>query len=88
MLRKAVIRVIYAQGVEAVERTIRQLYEMIEVEDERVHQLVARATVAHLQKKCAYPAGVELRYRDEQTRLGDADENAPTRHQSRCGQSN
>ncbi|MDQ3650411.1 MAG: transposase [Acidobacteriota bacterium] len=57
---------------------------MIEVEDERVHQLVARATVAHLQKKCAYPAGVELRYRDEQTRLGDADENAPTRHQSRC----
>ncbi len=50
MLRKREIRVIYAQGVEAVERTIRQLYEMIEVEDERVHQLVTLATAAHLQK--------------------------------------
>jgi uncharacterized protein YoxC len=33
-----------------VERTIRQLYEMIEVEDERVHKLVTLATAAHLQK--------------------------------------
>jgi len=29
---------------------IRQLYEMIEVEDERVHRLVAAANAAHLQK--------------------------------------
>ena len=50
MLRKREIRVIYAQGVEAVETTIRQLYEMIEVEDERVHKLIASATTAHLQK--------------------------------------
>jgi len=33
-----------------VETTIRQLYEMIEVEDERVHKLIASATTAHLQK--------------------------------------
>jgi transposase len=44
------IRVMYAQGVEAVTQTIRQLYEMIEVEDERVHKLVASATAAHLQR--------------------------------------
>lgn len=50
MLRKAELRVIYAQGVEAVERTIRQLSEMIEVEDERVQQLVTLATAAHLRK--------------------------------------
>ena len=50
MLRKREIRAIYGQGIEAVETTIRQLYEMIEVEDERVHNLVASATVAHLQK--------------------------------------
>jgi len=50
VLRKREIRVIYDQGVEAVEATIRQLYEMIEIEDERVHQLVVLATAAHLQK--------------------------------------
>lgn len=33
-----------------MERTIRQLYEMIEVKDERVHKLVTLATAAHLQK--------------------------------------
>ncbi len=36
--------------MEAVTETIRQLYEMIEVEDERVHRLVASATRAHLQR--------------------------------------
>ncbi len=50
MLRQAEIRVIYEEGVEAVTATIRHLYEMIEVEDERVHRLVASATAAHLQK--------------------------------------
>ncbi len=50
MLRQHEIRVIYEEGVEAVTQTIRQLYEMIEVEDERVHRLVASATAAHLQK--------------------------------------
>lgn len=50
VLRKTEVRVIYDQGVEAVAATIRQLYEMIEVEDERVHRLVASATAAHLQK--------------------------------------
>lgn len=46
----ALLRVIYKQGVEAVAVTIRQLYEMIEVEDERVHRLVAAATAAHFLK--------------------------------------
>ncbi len=50
VLRKTEVRVIYDQGVEAVAATIRQLYEMVEVEDERVHRLVASATAAHLQK--------------------------------------
>jgi len=50
VLRKAEIKVIYERGVEAVAATIKQLYEMIEVEDERVHQLVIRATAAHLEK--------------------------------------
>ena len=50
MLRKSEIRVIYEAGVEAVAATIRQLYEMIEVEDERVHRLVTSAMAAHLQK--------------------------------------
>ncbi|MCA1566069.1 MAG: DUF6444 domain-containing protein [Acidobacteria bacterium] len=50
MLRKREIRAIYEHGVEAVAATIKQLYEMIEVEDERVHQLVIRATAAHLEK--------------------------------------
>ena len=50
MLRKTEIRVIYEEGVEAVAATIRQLYEMIEVEDERVHCFVMSATAAQLQK--------------------------------------
>ena len=40
----------YEEGVEAVTETLRQLYEMIEVEDERIHRLVASATAAHLQR--------------------------------------
>lgn len=50
MLRKKEIRAIYDQGIEAVAVTIRQLYELIETEDERVHRLVAHATSAHLKK--------------------------------------
>lgn len=50
MLRKAEIRVIYDQGIEAVATTIKQLYEMIEVEDERVHNLVASTSATHLHK--------------------------------------
>jgi len=50
VLRKTEIRVIYAQGVEAVAATIRQLYEMMEMDDERVHRLVTTATAAQLQK--------------------------------------
>ena len=50
MLSHHQIRVIYEEGVEAVTKTFRQLYEMIEIEDERVLQLVASATVAHLQR--------------------------------------
>src|SRR5204862_464302 len=41
---------IYHQGVFAVAAAFRQLYEMIEVEDERVQRLVSAATVAHLRK--------------------------------------
>jgi transposase len=40
----------YAEGVEAVTQAIRQLYEMIETDDERVQRLVASATAAHLQR--------------------------------------
>src|SRR5215218_2611514 len=43
-------RAIYHQGVYAVAATFRQLYEMIEVEDERVHRRVAAATAAHLRR--------------------------------------
>jgi uncharacterized protein YoxC len=50
MLSHHQIRVIYDQGVEAVTATIRQLYEMIEVQDERVQRLVASAMAAHLQR--------------------------------------
>jgi transposase len=50
MLSKKEIKAIYDRGLEAVAVTIRQLYEMIETEDERVHKLVARATSAHLKK--------------------------------------
>src|SRR5215212_6954303 len=50
MLSHHQIRAMYDQGVEAVTETFRQLYEMIEIDDERVHRLVASATVAHLQR--------------------------------------
>ena len=50
MLRKHEIKTIYDRGVDAVAASIRQLYEMIEVEDERVHRLVASANAAHLRK--------------------------------------
>jgi uncharacterized protein YoxC len=50
MLAIREIRAIYDEGVYAVAATIKQLYEMIEVEDERVHRLVASATAAHLRK--------------------------------------
>lgn len=44
------VRAIYHQGVYAVAAAFRQLYEMIEVEDERVHRHVAAANAAHLHK--------------------------------------
>lgn len=50
MLSRHQIRVIYDQGVEGVTQSIRQLYEMIEIDDERVHRLVSSATAAHLEK--------------------------------------
>lgn len=50
MLSQHQIKVIYAEGVEAVTETFRQLYQMIETDDERVHRLIASATVAHLQR--------------------------------------
>lgn len=50
MLSHHQIRVIYDQGVEAVAATIKQIYEMIEVEEERVQKLITCATSTHLQK--------------------------------------
>ena len=50
MLSHHQIRVIYEEGVESVAETIRQLYEMIETDDERVQRLVASATAAHLRR--------------------------------------
>jgi transposase len=50
MLAMREVRAIYHQGVYAVAATIRQLYEMIETDDERVHRRVAAATAAHLHK--------------------------------------
>ena len=50
MLAMREVRAIYHQGVYAVAAAFRQLYEMIEVEDERVHRLVASANAAHLHK--------------------------------------
>jgi transposase len=50
MLAMREVRAIYHQGVYAVAAAFRQLYEMIEVEDERVHRLVAAANAAHLHK--------------------------------------
>ena len=50
MLSHHQIRVMYEEGVEAVTETFRQLYEMIETDEERVQRLVAAATAAHLQR--------------------------------------
>jgi hypothetical protein len=50
MLARKEIGAIYDGGLEAVAATIRQLYEMIEVEDDRVHRLVSSAMAVHLQK--------------------------------------
>jgi transposase len=50
MLSQHQIRVIYDQGVQSVTQTIRQLSEMIEVEEARLQRVVAAATAAHLQR--------------------------------------
>jgi chromosome segregation ATPase len=50
MIAMREVRDIYHQGVWAVADAFRRLYEMIEVEDGRVQQLVVAATVAHLRK--------------------------------------
>jgi len=50
MLACKEIRAIYDRGLNAVAVTIRQLYEMIEMDDERVHRLVGSATAAHLRR--------------------------------------
>jgi uncharacterized coiled-coil protein SlyX len=50
VLSKHAIKVIYEEGVEAVAETIRQLYEMVEIEDERVQRMVCSATAAHLHR--------------------------------------
>ncbi len=50
MLSHHQIRVMYEEGVEAVTETLRQLYEMIETDEERVQRLVASATAAQLQR--------------------------------------
>jgi hypothetical protein len=53
MLAMREVRAIYHQGVYAVAAAFRQLYEMVEVEDERVQKRVAAATAAHLRKSDA-----------------------------------
>ncbi len=50
MLAMREIRAIHHQGVYAVAAAFRQLYEMIEIDDERVHKLVCLATAAHLHR--------------------------------------
>jgi transposase len=50
MIAMREVRAIYHQGVWAVVAAFRQLYEVIEVEGERVHRRVAAATAAHLRK--------------------------------------
>lgn len=50
MIAMREVRDIYHRGVWAVAAAFRQLYEMIEVEDERVHRRVAAANAAHLRK--------------------------------------
>jgi transposase len=50
MLSHHQIRVIYEEGVESVAQTVRQLSQMIEVEDERLQRIIASATTAQLKK--------------------------------------
>ena len=50
MLSHHQIRVIYAEGVESVAQTIRQLSEMIEVEEEHLQSIIASATAAQLKR--------------------------------------
>lgn len=50
MIAMREVRAIYHQGVWAVAGAFRQLYEVIEVEEERVRRRVAAATAAHLGK--------------------------------------
>jgi Transposase IS66 family len=50
MLSHHQIRFVYNEGVESVAQTIRQLSEMIEVEDERLQRIIASATTAQLKK--------------------------------------
>jgi hypothetical protein len=61
MLSHHQIRVMYEEGVEVVTETIRQLYEMIETDDERVQRLVASATVAHTQRIDQLSGGARAR---------------------------
>src|SRR5215213_1116756 len=50
MIAMREVRAIYHQGVWAVAAAFRQLYEVIEVEDERVQKRVTAATAAHLRR--------------------------------------
>ncbi|MFL6334244.1 MAG: IS66 family transposase [Pyrinomonadaceae bacterium] len=50
MIAMREVRAIYRQGVWAVAAAFRQLYEVIEVEGERVHRRVAAAPAAHLRR--------------------------------------
>ena len=50
MIAMREVRAIYHQGVYAVAAAFRQLYEMIEVEEERVHRRVTAATRRYLEK--------------------------------------
>src|SRR5215212_2913850 len=50
MIAMREVRDIYSQGVRAVADAFRQLYEMIDADEERVQRLVAAATAAHLRK--------------------------------------
>jgi transposase len=50
MIAMREVRAIYHEGVYAVAAAFRQLYEVIEVEEERVHRRVVAATAVHLRK--------------------------------------
>ena len=50
MLRRSGIGCIYVHRVAAVKQTLRQLYEVLEADDDRVHHLVASATAMLLIK--------------------------------------